>query len=213
MLRFLYYRKYTKVILLYKTLQIHIGSPRCCCFMAKACPTLCDPMVCSSPGSSIHGISQERIPNSLLPSNVLILVRDCMGSPSNCCNSYHSPAHLSCPHSHWFGHRPIEKEYSSDHHIETRSLCISGGLKRRATWPLEGTRTHTQWAGPSALCAQPPPVPQVPDHPTCKNRLFTSIVSLFLVSYNCRWNQHPDSFHSPYFLISKRRLKLEYISC
>lgn len=42
-------------------------------------------------------------------------------------SSSRSPAHLSCPHSHWFGHRPIEKEYSSDHHIETRSLCISGG--------------------------------------------------------------------------------------
>ena len=28
---------------------------------AQSCPTLCDPMDCSSPGSSVHGISQARI--------------------------------------------------------------------------------------------------------------------------------------------------------
>ena len=28
---------------------------------AQACPTLCDPMDCSPPGSSVHGISQARI--------------------------------------------------------------------------------------------------------------------------------------------------------
>ena len=29
--------------------------------VAQPCPTLCDPMDCSKPGSSIHGISQARI--------------------------------------------------------------------------------------------------------------------------------------------------------
>ena len=28
---------------------------------AQSCPTLCDPMDCSLPGSSVHGISQKRI--------------------------------------------------------------------------------------------------------------------------------------------------------
>ena len=28
--------------------------------VAESCPTLCDPMVCSLPGSSIHGIFQAR---------------------------------------------------------------------------------------------------------------------------------------------------------
>ena len=28
---------------------------------AKSCPTLCDPMDCSPPGSSIHGVLQARI--------------------------------------------------------------------------------------------------------------------------------------------------------
>ena len=29
--------------------------------VAKLCPTLCHPMDCSLPGSSVHGISQARI--------------------------------------------------------------------------------------------------------------------------------------------------------
>ena len=33
----------------------------CCCLVAQSCPTLCDPMHCSPPGSSIHGIFQARI--------------------------------------------------------------------------------------------------------------------------------------------------------
>ena len=31
------------------------------CLVTKPCPTLCDPMDCSLPGSSVHGISQARI--------------------------------------------------------------------------------------------------------------------------------------------------------
>ena len=33
----------------------------CCCLVLKSCPTLCDPMDCSPPGSSVHRISQARI--------------------------------------------------------------------------------------------------------------------------------------------------------
>ena len=29
--------------------------------VAQSCPTLCDPMDCSAPGSSVHGIPQARI--------------------------------------------------------------------------------------------------------------------------------------------------------
>ena len=32
-----------------------------CVLVAQACPTLCDPMDCSLPGSSVHGILQARI--------------------------------------------------------------------------------------------------------------------------------------------------------
>ena len=33
----------------------------CCCLVAKSFPTLCDPMDCSLPGSSVYGILQARI--------------------------------------------------------------------------------------------------------------------------------------------------------
>ena len=32
-----------------------------CCLISKSCPTLYDPMDCSPPGSSVHGISQARV--------------------------------------------------------------------------------------------------------------------------------------------------------
>ena len=32
-----------------------------CVLGIQSCPTLCDPMDCSLPGSSVHGISQARI--------------------------------------------------------------------------------------------------------------------------------------------------------
>ena len=33
----------------------------CCCLVTKSCPTLCDPMDGSPPGSSVHGILQARM--------------------------------------------------------------------------------------------------------------------------------------------------------
>ena len=33
----------------------------CVCSVAQSCPTLCDPMDCSPPGSLVHGILQARI--------------------------------------------------------------------------------------------------------------------------------------------------------
>ena len=33
----------------------------CCCLVSQSCPTLCDPMDCSPPGSSVPGILQARI--------------------------------------------------------------------------------------------------------------------------------------------------------
>ena len=36
----------------------------CCCFCclaARLCPTLCDPLDCNLPGSSVHGLAQARI--------------------------------------------------------------------------------------------------------------------------------------------------------
>ena len=33
----------------------------CVCLFTQLCLTLCDPMDCSSPGSSVHGIFQTRV--------------------------------------------------------------------------------------------------------------------------------------------------------
>ena len=42
----------------------------CVCEHAQSCPTLCDPMDCSLPGSSVHGIFQVRIlERSAIPSS------------------------------------------------------------------------------------------------------------------------------------------------
>ena len=40
--------------------KAHVDT-NCCCWVAKLYLTLCDPMDCSPPGSSVHGISQARI--------------------------------------------------------------------------------------------------------------------------------------------------------
>ena len=32
-----------------------------CCLFVKSYPTLCDPMDCNPPGSSVHGILQARV--------------------------------------------------------------------------------------------------------------------------------------------------------
>ena len=56
-----------------------LGAPLCfdllrVCLVAQSCPTLCDPVDCSPPGSSVHGILQARIlewvamPSSRVPS-------------------------------------------------------------------------------------------------------------------------------------------------
>ena len=38
-----------------------IGSCAVLCLVSQSCPTLCDPMDCSPPGSSVHGILWARI--------------------------------------------------------------------------------------------------------------------------------------------------------
>ena len=50
----------------YRLLQDLEYSPQCytvgpCCLLLQLCPTLCDPLDCSPPGSSVHGVSQARI--------------------------------------------------------------------------------------------------------------------------------------------------------
>ena len=46
--------------------QIKVGwktftQNRCCCLVTRSCPALCNPMDCSQPGSSLHGIFRAKI--------------------------------------------------------------------------------------------------------------------------------------------------------
>ena len=45
--------------------QLVFKLPMGVCSVAKSCPALCDPMDCSPPGSSVHGVSQARIPETV----------------------------------------------------------------------------------------------------------------------------------------------------
>ena len=70
----------------------------CCCHLvAKLCPTLCDPMDCSPPGSSVHEILQarmlERVASSCSNVCVCVCVCACMGM----CVCVHIPFFLSLP--------------------------------------------------------------------------------------------------------------------
>ena len=44
-----------------RTFHFEEFSMCCCCLVTQSCLTLRDPMDGSSPGSSVHGISEERI--------------------------------------------------------------------------------------------------------------------------------------------------------
>ena len=44
-----------------ETQRAAVGRLFSCCLVIQSCSTLCDPMHCSLPGSSVHGVSQARI--------------------------------------------------------------------------------------------------------------------------------------------------------
>ena len=52
-------------IFLYEKLPVNCKAnsfwSNCCFLVAKLCPSLCDPMDCSLPGSPVHGIFQARV--------------------------------------------------------------------------------------------------------------------------------------------------------
>ena len=49
-------------IYIYLWIDVYIHNSFCCCCSGgKSCPTLCNPVDCSPPGSSVYGISQARI--------------------------------------------------------------------------------------------------------------------------------------------------------
>ena len=51
----------TKMLFNYSLYSPHCTLHTSVCLVTQLCPTLCDPMDCSPPGSSVHGIFQARI--------------------------------------------------------------------------------------------------------------------------------------------------------
>ena len=58
----------------------------CCCSVVQSCPTLCDPMNCSTPGFPVHHqlpeFAQTHVHESVMPSNHLVLSRPLLLLPS-----------------------------------------------------------------------------------------------------------------------------------
>ena len=63
----------------------------CCCLVAKLCLTLCDPMDCSQPGSSAHGIFQVRILEWRVCTSRQIICHWATGEAPSCINSFNNP--------------------------------------------------------------------------------------------------------------------------
>ena len=65
--------------------SVHCHLP-CCCSVTKSCPTLCDPMDCSTPGFRSFTVSWSLLKfmsmESVMPSNHLILCRPLLLPPS-----------------------------------------------------------------------------------------------------------------------------------
>ena len=72
----------------------------CCCYLVtESCPTLCDPLDCSLPGSSVHGISQARILEWL---------------------PYPSPEYVPEP-----GVKPVSPAWQTDSLLLILTICLS----------------------------------------------------------------------------------------
>ena len=54
----------------------------CLCLVAQSCPSLCDPLDDSPPGSSVHGDSPGKIPNSFFSLRSLIQAFNLLPQPS-----------------------------------------------------------------------------------------------------------------------------------
>ena len=120
----------------------------CCCWLvAQLCPNLCDPMDCSPPGSSVHGISQARVLE-------WVAISFSWGSswPSD-------RAHISCLAGRFFTTEPPgkPKEANSGSWLQSVSshcwLCFK--LCGEPSQPLGSQKVRHDWATErnTALCS------------------------------------------------------------
>ena len=94
----------------------------CVCSVAQSHPTLCDPMDCSPPGSSVHGTLQARI-------------LEWVATPSTRGSSWHRaricPSHIPCSTGRLFTAEPLGKPlcvwFFFPHNLKTNKheKCLS----------------------------------------------------------------------------------------
>ena len=88
--------------------------------VAQSCPTLSDPMDCSLPGSSVHGIFQARV----LEWGAIAFSKYMLGLLNHCSKDYIKYCFLSCSHG-WFS-----QTYSCNEEVQKlspRPPLVSGG--------------------------------------------------------------------------------------
>ena len=87
-------------------MELHTGNARVC---AQSCTTICNPMDCRLPGSSIHGISQARVlewgaiafsVDAPIPKELVLPCLDCIFKKSPFTNSKSEPRTSRCHLSH-----------------------------------------------------------------------------------------------------------------
>ena len=113
----------------YKTSPASLGLASPQCVHAQSCPTLCDPMDCSPPGSSVHGIFQTRILEW-----VAISFSRGLPNPRIKPASPMSPALQvdSLPLSHWGN--PESPEAGPENTSFTFGLTVFTALSYRPAW-------------------------------------------------------------------------------
>ena len=101
--------------------------PCCCsCSVAQSCLTLCEPVDCSPPGSSVHGISQARILE-------WVAISSCRGS-----SRPRDPTHVSCTGRRIPYHWAIREAQESPGHVLLQgfwSACVGvPGGRGSSSW-------------------------------------------------------------------------------
>ena len=112
--------------------------------VARPCPTLCDAMDCSPPGSSVHGILQGRIlewvamPSSRAssrPRSPAVLADSLpFGLPGKLC-VYIELIHLAVQHKLTQHSRPTILQYAEGNGNPLHSSCRGNSTDRGAWWP------------------------------------------------------------------------------
>ena len=122
----------------------------CCCSVTQSCLTLCSPMDCSPPGTSVHGISQARTPEQ-----VAIPFSRESSQPRDWTHAFCIGRWIPYHWATWgaqlnvYPHTSIPKHMNTTYVYNRHSGYCSGG--ELAQEQLHWSRFTLQWASQSSL--------------------------------------------------------------